>query len=487
MDYQNMLDVFAREMQCEYKGRRYCVRDNGAVLRLPKSGCKPSKLDNKWTFGKLDAHTGYLLIGQERVHRIVCFAFHGAPVGDRNVVDHKDINRCNNRPENLHWVSKMENMYNNPITRAKIELVCGSIEAFIENPSLLFGHESKDQNFTWMRTVSPEQAKASYERWLEWSRKPKEERLSAGGGTGPGEWIFDTRGDNPNSPFHGFQRWSCTVRDRTEESYFPLAPLSPVAGEDVIQKYRSALVPGAEFLISRYYRCEVVDHCFFEKENKLRVLSGRVGAERISWYVFEIWPENGTLVHRSVGNYGKKKRAEAEEALHDLTKFYRQEWRYKRESPVSERMQTVKVQPVDNIEVPVSSHVEEKDFFPADNIEQCNWRTPTEFPMCPAGMPENPLEAYRQQMKEGDVFCRNRYGESHLVEVGYVPEGDALIVLTYQPDAMKNWFLSGIYVENGRYVHESIGSFFEEDGGRKQFTILTGGEWTGGDTFDDYC
>jgi hypothetical protein len=47
--------------------------------------------------------------------------------------------------------------------------------------------------------------------------------------------------------------------------------------------------------------------------------------------------------------------------------------------------------------------------------------------------------------------------------------------------------VSGIYIENGHYIHESIGSFFEEDGARKEFTIQTGGEWTGGDTFDDFC
>ena len=42
-----------------------------------------------------------------------------------------------------------------------------------------------------MRAVSPEEAKAAYERWLEWAQKPKEERISIGGGSGPGEWIHD--------------------------------------------------------------------------------------------------------------------------------------------------------------------------------------------------------------------------------------------------------------------------------------------------------
>lgn len=486
MEIVNIND-FNEEKSCEYKGRQYLVRDNGAILRLQKEGGRASKWDNKWTFGKFDPNTGYLLISQERVHRIVCTAFHGEPVGDRNVVDHKDTNRCNNRPENLHWVSKMENIFNNPITMAKVELICGSKEAFMANPSLLFGHESKDPNFYWMRAVSPEEAKAAYERWLEWAKKPKEERISIGGGSGPGEWIHDPIYEKPDSPFKGFQRWTSIAQGRTEDSLFPLAPLSTVGGEDIIQKYRAALVPGAEFLISRYYKTVVRDVVFFEKENKLRVLTERVGAQMIYWYVFEIWPENGILIHKTVGNYGKNKRKNAEEALHDLSVFYKQEWRYKRNQVDANATVPTKESVMEVPVFPDIKPIVEKEYHTAENIEQRNWSTPTEFPMCPPGMPENPLEAYLQNMIEGDVFCRNRYGESFLVEVGYVPEGDALIVLTNQPGGVKEWYLSGIYVENGHYIHESIRSFFDENGGRKEFTIQTGGEWTGGDSIDDYC
>ena len=481
------INEFKEERPCEYKGRQYKVRDNGAILRLPKEGGRASKLDNTWTFGKFDANTGYMLFGQERVHRIVCTAFHGAPVDDRNQVDHKDINRCNNRPENLHWVSKMENMLNNPITRAKIELICGSIEAFIENPALLFGHELKDPNFSWMRVVSPEEAKASYERWKEWSSMPKEKRAAIGGGDGPGEWIYDPTLMNSDSLFKGFQQWTSVAQGRTEDSLFPLAPLSTVEGEDVLQKYRAALVSGAEFLISRYYKTVVREVAYFEKENKLRVLTERVGAQMIYWYVFEIWPQNNNLIHKTVGNYGKNKKKDAEEALHDLSKFYIQEWRYKRNKQPQTAAPSIAANETPEIMIPKYQPQEIKEYIPAENIEQRNWTTPTEFPMCPTGMPENPLEAYLQQMIEGEIFCRNRYGDSFLVEVGYVPEGDALIVLTHQPGSLKEWYLSGIYIENGHYIHEAIGSFFEEDGGRKEFTIRTGGEWTGDENIDDYC
>lgn len=325
------INDYTREEVCVYKGRRYYVRDNGAIYRQCKEDGVKRKWDEEWTFGKFDPNTGYMLIGQERVHRIVCTAYHGEPVGDKNVVDHIDTNRCNNRPDNLRWVTRMENILDNPITMAKVELICGSWEAFIANPSLLFGHESEDPNFMWMRNVSPVEAKASYDSWKEWASRPIEERRSKGGSAG--EWIYGGKRENPNSPFYGFKRWTCQVVDRTEESLFPLAPLSSVAGEDVLQKYREALIPGADFLISRYYKTIVSDVVYFAEENKLRVLSERIGGQRTPWYIFEIWPEDNILYHKIVGSYGKNKQKDIEEAMHDLSKYHRQEWKYTRNKP----------------------------------------------------------------------------------------------------------------------------------------------------------
>ena len=70
MEQENLIGVFGEEKVCEYKGRRYFVRDNGAVYRQCQDDGKTRKWDEEWTFGKLDPNTGYMLIGQERVHRI---------------------------------------------------------------------------------------------------------------------------------------------------------------------------------------------------------------------------------------------------------------------------------------------------------------------------------------------------------------------------------------------------------------------------------
>ena len=153
---------FEKECECIYKDEGYSVRDNGAVLRYPLDGKRPRPTDNNWTFGKLNSRTGYLEIASVRIHRIVATAFHGLPPTKEHVVDHIDTNKQNNRPENLHWVTRLENILLNPITARRIELVCGSVEAFLENPSK-FRDKFPDPNYQWMCTVSKEESQASLE------------------------------------------------------------------------------------------------------------------------------------------------------------------------------------------------------------------------------------------------------------------------------------------------------------------------------------
>ncbi len=173
------------EKECIYKDEHYLVRDNGAILRLPKNEKRPRKSDNIWTFGKCNPKTGYLLFCGERVHRIVAYAFLGEPPSDKHVIDHIDTNRCNNRPENLRWLTRLENVLNNPITCAKIKNICGSIEVFLRNPSILRGHEYQDINFSWMRSVTREEAQYCLSRLSQWANNPKKPK-----GEGIGEWIF---------------------------------------------------------------------------------------------------------------------------------------------------------------------------------------------------------------------------------------------------------------------------------------------------------
>jgi hypothetical protein len=179
---------FKSERECIYKGDRYTVRDNGAVLRHSRKNKPLRKLDNQWTFGTPN-NNGYMLIASEVVHRIVAYAFLGEPPTTQHIIDHIDTNRQNNRPQNLRWLTKLENVLNNPITAKKIIYRCGSIEAFLKDPSILRNYESEDPNFAWMRTVTPEEAQISWERLSNWAKRENDSFLANGGSLG--EWIFN--------------------------------------------------------------------------------------------------------------------------------------------------------------------------------------------------------------------------------------------------------------------------------------------------------
>ena len=54
-------------------------------------------------------------------------------------------------------------------------------------------------------------------------------------------------------------------------------------------------------------------------------------------------------------------------------------------------------------------------------------------------------------------------------------------------EGLKPWPVAEITFEDGLFVHTSTGSYFHKDGADKEFCIKQGLEWTGGDTFDDFC
>ena len=190
---QNVLSIekYNEVRDCIYKDEYYSVRDNGAILRHQREGMSKRKLDEIWSFGTPNMVTGYMDFCGERVHRIVATAFHGPAPSEQHVVDHIDTNRRNNRPENLRWLTKLENILCNEITRKKIELICGSIEAFLENPKLLYGHETIDSNFKWMKNVTKEEAKNCLENWRQWAKNASPNPDFKSGESQLGDWLFD--------------------------------------------------------------------------------------------------------------------------------------------------------------------------------------------------------------------------------------------------------------------------------------------------------
>lgn len=56
----------------------------------------------------------------------------------------------------------------------------------MRNPQLLYNHESEEPNFSWMRTVSKEEAMNTLANMEKWLKKP----VSESKGEGMGEWVF---------------------------------------------------------------------------------------------------------------------------------------------------------------------------------------------------------------------------------------------------------------------------------------------------------
>lgn len=191
-DSAELLDKYTQVKTCIYKREKYSVRDNGAVLRhKPECKPKPRPLDEKWTFGKKDLNTGYMLIGSHRVRIIVATAFHGEHDTTKLVVDHIDTNRCNNRFENLRWLTRLENALMNPVTFKRIEYLCGGdINRFIADPSCLRDLVGTNQDVMWMRTVSSEEARNAYERVIEWSKRPYSPSKKDATANRIDDWIF---------------------------------------------------------------------------------------------------------------------------------------------------------------------------------------------------------------------------------------------------------------------------------------------------------
>lgn len=318
------MDIFESQKTCEYRGETYHVRDNGSIFRCHKPNRRKRPLDEKWTFGNPCKQKGYMNFSSETVHRIVATAFHGKQPSEKHIVDHIDTNKKNNRPENLRWITRLDNILLNPITLARIIYKYGSIDNFLSNPSKPINGEL-EQNFEWMRTVTKEESENTRRNLINWA---KEGKIPAGGELG--EWIFSN-----------------------------------------------------------------LDQQIVIEENLL----------------------------------------------------------------------TETITP---------------------NVIQKNWKTLSEFPNCPTKIDDGSIRNYKERLNKGSSFSINQYGVSSVEDSELSADMTELIVLTTS-DNMKPFALAKVYIENEKFVHESLGTFFTLIGAQKQFTLALGLEWTGEDSIDDYC
>ena len=314
---ENLLETYNGILECHYKNEHYSVRDNGAVLRHAPNNKLTRPTDHKWTFGKLNIKTGYLEIASVRIHRIVATAFHGEPPTKEHVVDHIDTNKQNNRPDNLRWLTRLENILLNPITARRIELICGSVEAFLADPSK-FRDKFPDPNYEWMCAVSIQEAQASEERLLAWAKSDKPLK-----GGSLGEWIYKRSVSNQFADYaeeelefinsltpNAVQK----ARNWKTPSEFPCCPQENTYNPIAI--YNANLKVGEVFSRNQYTVSIIECFAISKDENTLWIMCKSGEENPIKPYsLAEITYQNDVFVHNSLGTFFKKGGAEKQFTL----------------------------------------------------------------------------------------------------------------------------------------------------------------------------
>lgn len=303
---ENLLETYNGVQECHYKNEHYSVRDNGAVLRHAPYIKRTRPTDNKWTFGKLNNRTGYLEIASVRIHRIVATAFHGEPPTKEHVVDHIDTNKQNNRPDNLRWVTRLENVLLNPITVKRIKAACGcSVEEFLADPSK-FRDKFQEPNYEWMCTVSKQDAQASKERLSAWAESDKPLQ----GGT-LGEWIF-----NRNLPKIQIEEVPEFINSLTSNAVqkaqnwktpteFPCCPQDNT--DNPITTYATNLNVGDIFSRNQYTSSIIERIAISNDKNTLWIMCKNGDENPIKPYsLAEITYQNDVFVHNSLGTFFEK-------------------------------------------------------------------------------------------------------------------------------------------------------------------------------------
>ncbi len=293
----HLLESYENETEVEYRNERYRVRDNGAVYRLNEFRKRARPLDKKWTFGRQNRATGYYHLAGVPVHRIVCVAFHGSPPTDQHVVDHIDTNRANNRPENLRWLTRLENALLNEITARRIELAYGSIESFLADPSKPIS-DVAFPDVSWMRTVTKDEAVKTKERFQSWARSGS---VPSGGAIG--EWLYGTRERADFEPepeeFESLTPSAIQVKWRVPTE-FPECPEK--VSDDALEKYASNLRFGRTFARNNLYKSVVVQRALFE--DSLVILTHNPEEDAIKhWAVAHVSVNGEFFFHRSEHQY----------------------------------------------------------------------------------------------------------------------------------------------------------------------------------------
>lgn len=290
-----LLAQFEREVQTAYRAESYLVRDNGAVRRIARPDKRPRPLDEIWTFGSANPSTGYMHVCSDVVHRIVATAFHGDQPSKQHIVDHIDTNRRNNRADNLRWITRLDNILQNPVTRRRIALAYGSIEAFFANPRAPL-NPAAVKDYSWMRTVSKTEAEESKRRLQKWAASEKP--LS---GNGMGEWVYGRSTIDERETETDFESLSPNIVQRNWKTPTKFTLCPDTCSHEALQSYCAKAEPGQVFASNQYGQSLVELAAL--GDGFLSVICRAVGNPVKPWALAKVFIEGDKFVHESIGSF----------------------------------------------------------------------------------------------------------------------------------------------------------------------------------------
>lgn len=223
-------------------------------------------------------------------------------VTERHVVDHIDTNRQNNRPGNLRWVTRLENIVLNPITAKRIAERCGSVEAFLADPSK-FHDRFPEPNLQWMGRVTEEEAKVCLVRLSAWATSDWHSS-----GSSLEQWIFNRNASRVLSGEEvqeGSELVSALTPNAVQRNWktaaeFPCCPQGNMG--DPMAAYAEKLMFGSVFCRNHIQLGVAVKTVLSSDGQSLYVIVESENGLK-PWALAKLTYENGLYVHASLGTF----------------------------------------------------------------------------------------------------------------------------------------------------------------------------------------
>lgn len=490
-----MVDIneYTRETTCEYKGEVYSVRDNGAVMRHAREGKKARKLDNVWTFGTKDKARGYMMISSHRVHIIVAKAFIPGNEDGKMVVDHIDTNRCNNRVENLRWLTKLENVLLNEATLKRVTYLCGGdINKFIENPSCLQDLTGSDQDIMWMRTVTPEEARLAMEHISSWAKRPisSYKMMKERETTKDFEDWLKKHEIKETNPFFGNGKVE-KQRTSTEETNS-----DKEAWEEVRRAFTAPRTEQTEYQNPMMKELEERERLAKEKKESLTKGTFQIGFyEKMQ---FPLCPKEAT---GGLDSYAKELQIGAVIAISEKGDEYTiaslgwtTEWDAIQVEATNNGKRAhfyIHIKYEEGMYVHCNGEYRDQyRFCDSPNVLQCGARTQCYFPLCPKEG-NITLEEYAEILHKDVLIEKNQYCDGYVIDREITQSTDGhpiLYVGVSMPNSFKNYGDMIVFIENGKVIHQIGRTYFDERAVLRKFCMLRGQEWDDEEEImDDYC